>query len=127
MQCFGFLTFKYIILFFHQYSREKPYPIKLPDGWKTDDWNSLEDLGEDTFYAVPMKTIGFRPCSQKVPFIKHGKMIVSEPKDEEYYEGYWWNENESKQIHTKPDKNAKEEYKEGYEYYYYLSENYHDS
>ena len=127
MQCFGFLTFKYIILFFQQYSSEKPYPIKLPDGWKVDDWNSLEELGEDTFYAVPMKTIGFRPCSQKVPFIKHGKMIVSEPKDEEYYEGYWWNENESKQIHTKPEKNAKEEYKEGYEYYYYLSENYHDN
>ena len=126
-ECFGYSTCEYIILFFHQYSSEKPYPIKLPDGWEENDWDSLKELGEDTFYAVPMKTIGFRPCSQKVPFIKRGKMILSEPKDEEYYEGYWWNENESKQVHEQPEKDANGEYKEGYEYYYYLSENYHDN
>jgi len=121
------ITTKFLMTSRIHMDSEKPYPIKLPDGWEENDWDSLKELGEDTFYAVPMKTIGFRPCSQKVPFIKRGKMILSEPKDEEYYEGYWWNENESKQVHEQPEKDANGEYKEGYEYYYYLSENYHDN
>ena len=109
------------------YLSERPYPIKLPFDWNETDWDGLKDLGEDTFYAVPMKSIGFRPCSQKVPFRKNGKLVISDPVNGDYYEGYWWNVEESKQIHEQPNKNEDGEYKEGYEYYYYLSENYHDS
>ena len=76
-----------------------------------------------------MKTIGFRPCSKKVPFIKSGKLVIPEPDDDGYYDGYWWNKDEAIQVHELPEGFKKEENGEykGYEYYYYLNENYHDN
>ena len=77
-----------------------------------------------------MKTIGFRPCSKKVPFIKSGKLVIPDPDDDGYYDGYWWNKDEKMQVHELPegakDDTENGEYK-GYEYYYYLNENYHDN
>ena len=77
-----------------------------------------------------MKTLGFRPCSRKVPFMKNGKLVIPDPDNiNDYYQGYWWDKVEKSQVHLKPEMNENGEYadKDRYEYYYYLNENYHDN
>ena len=119
------------------YSREQIFQVKgLSQGlyqWNQTNWEYLDQIGEDNFYIVPIKTIGFRPCKKHVPFIRSGKIIVKDPEEEDYYLGYWWDKEKNQQLAkgSKPKTWANRtgvwgDYRD-YEYYYYLHENYHDN
>ena len=118
-------------------SREEVFKLKgVSRGlypWNETNWEYLEKIGEDNFYIVPIKTIGFRPCKKHVPFIRSGKMIVKDPDDEGLYQGYWRDKEKNMQLPsgTKPEENISRtavwgDYRD-YEYYYYLHYNYHDN
>ena len=103
--------------------------------WNGTNWGILNRIGDDNFYAVPIKSIGFRDCTRRVPFIRSGKLIVNNPEDEDddsskYVRGYWWNKKTNTRLPntTKPLTNNTGvwgNYRD-YEYYYYLHQNYKD-
>ena len=66
-------------------------PISGLNAWNDSRWDYLDTIGEDNFYVVPIKTVGFRPCQRHVPFIRSGKIIIKMDDEEKDYEmGYWW-------------------------------------
>ena len=101
---------------------DKEVKFKLLTKKPDDYYKELKSIGEDNFYVVPMKTIGFRPCVRPVNFRKHGKLVLESPDDDGFYAGYWWDTNKNMQLPQKPDP-----INDTYEYYYYLHKDYYDS
>jgi len=109
---------------------KKPMFEKEMDEWgDVHDYGELQHFGEDNFYAVPMKVLGFPRCRRSVSFKKNGRYTIKHPRQTRDYEGYWWD----RYTHSRMDKipplieaNYKnEEYR--YEYYYYLNNDYYDN
>ena len=89
----------------------------------------FDDFGKKSFHAVVIKSIGFHPCRQVVPFKKNGKLVVEDPdphadgeEDGDFYRGYWWDEENQHQVDYPPD-----DITDNFEYYYYLNPNYLDN
>ena len=95
-------------------------------------YGELQHFGEDNFYVVPMKAIGFRPCVRSASFKKFGKLAISNPYDDGTYAGYWWDKVAHKRLPKKPRAlkmgfGTEESYKDRFDYYYYLHKDYYDN
>jgi hypothetical protein len=96
---------------------------------KTKNYEGLKHIGDDNFYVVPMKAIGFRPCVRQTMFRKHGKLEpwLKKLDDDEvtdgYYkpDGYWWD------TRTHTNMSRPRQVNDSYEYYYFLHKDYQDT
>jgi len=102
---------------------EEPFPLRWESDMGEDPWEGLKNIGQDSFHIVPMRTIGFRPCVPRVPFRKHGKLVIPDPgSNSEYYSGYWWDKDANEQAEEAPEEASDKD-----EYYYYLNPLYEDT
>ena len=107
-------------------------PISGLNAWNDSRWDYLDTIGEDNFYVVPIKTVGFRPCQRHVPFIRSGKIIIKMDDEEKDYEmGYWWDKVKYQKLPAgetpKPNNTGVWGDYRDYEYYYNMHQNYLDN